>query len=432
VANDLPVVAPVRAPETAGVALPYARLVRNRPLCALVLAQMVSSLGDRLHEVVLAVLVLGLSGQPAMAVLVFLVGTAPRFLLGPVAGVVADRYERRRLMICADLARASLVLLVPLAAVASPVATLPLTFLLTSVGLVFRPARLGMLQRIVEPGEVVEANAASMAADVVADLAGYPIAALVTVLLAPVLWVAFVADSASFLVSAVLLLGLPTSQPPWQPVSVSRDLRDGVGFLRRDPVLFENTLLLCGAQTAVAATISLAVVYCEQTLRDGILPYPANYSAVLLAETLGALAGAVLVGAVGTRIGTGWVLLAGCALQGIAVAALAFVASTPIAIVAMAVSGAANLLWIVPIQSMFVQRSPDDLVGRVTAASTALTAVAATVAMAAFSVLASWLPAAEVLGMAGAVTLGMTALGVARSAIRRPDRVPLRTRPTAA
>jgi MFS family permease len=414
------------------VGLPYARLVRNRSLSALLLAQAVSSLGDRLHEVALAILVLGLSGQPALAVLVFLAGTAPRFLLGPVAGVFADRYERRHLMIRADLARASLVLLVPIVALVSPVATLPLTFLLTSVGLVFRPARLGMLQRIVEPEDMMEANAAAMAADVVADLAGYPLAAVITVLLAPVLWVAFVADSVSFLVSAALILRLPASQPPWQPASVLQDLRDGVRFLRRDPVLFENTLLLCGAQTAVAATISLAVVYCEQSLRDGILPYPANYSAVLLAETLGALAGAVLVGAVGARIGTGWVLLAGCAMQGIAVTSLAFVASTPIAIVAMTLSGAANLLWIVPLQSMFVQRSPDDLVGRVTAASTALTAVAATVAMAAFSVLASWMPAAEVLGLAGAVTLGVTALGVARSAIRRPDRVPLLVRPSVA
>ncbi len=80
------------------------------------MGQLISLLGDRIHQVALAGLVLGMTDSALATALVFLVATLPNLLLGPIAGTFVDRWDQQETMIVSDLLRAAAVLLIPVAA----------------------------------------------------------------------------------------------------------------------------------------------------------------------------------------------------------------------------------------------------------------------------------------------------------------------------
>ncbi|MDP8909302.1 MAG: MFS transporter, partial [Chloroflexota bacterium] len=87
----------------------YYRVVRSPSYSPLWLAQLLSSFGDTLHYVAVVVLVYQLSGQGMAVAALVAAEVVPVLLLGPLAGVVIDRYSRKAVLIGADLLRAALV-----------------------------------------------------------------------------------------------------------------------------------------------------------------------------------------------------------------------------------------------------------------------------------------------------------------------------------
>ena len=89
----------------------YLELLRtNRDYRRLWIGDMASLLGDWLNTIALYTLIRELTGSPVALGLVFIVKTLPFALASPLAGLLADRFDRKRLMIGADLARAAVVL----------------------------------------------------------------------------------------------------------------------------------------------------------------------------------------------------------------------------------------------------------------------------------------------------------------------------------
>lgn len=88
----------------------YAEVARSPSYFPLWLSQLVSGFGDTLHYITLVVLVYQLTGQGAAVAVLVAAEVLPVLLLGPVAGVVIDRFSRKSVLIAADLARALLVL----------------------------------------------------------------------------------------------------------------------------------------------------------------------------------------------------------------------------------------------------------------------------------------------------------------------------------
>src|SRR3970040_1677933 len=95
-------------------------LRRNRAFARLFGAQLVSFAGDWFATVALLGLALELTGSPSIAAGVLVVQTGAFALASPVAGVIADRYDRRRLMVVADIARVPVALAFLLAPRAAP------------------------------------------------------------------------------------------------------------------------------------------------------------------------------------------------------------------------------------------------------------------------------------------------------------------------
>src|SRR5262249_41001183 len=90
---------------------PYVRLALDSSFSALWTGQLISALGDRIHQVALAYLVFEGTRSPIAVGAVFLVATLPNLVFGPIAGALVDRWDHREVMIVSDLLRAGLVLL---------------------------------------------------------------------------------------------------------------------------------------------------------------------------------------------------------------------------------------------------------------------------------------------------------------------------------
>src|SRR6187551_95436 len=90
---------------------PYVAVLRtNRNFRLLYIGQAISQLGDWFNSVAVFALLLDLTGSATAVAWMMIVQFLPMAIVGPVAGVVVDRVDRRRLMIAADLFRGTLVL----------------------------------------------------------------------------------------------------------------------------------------------------------------------------------------------------------------------------------------------------------------------------------------------------------------------------------
>ena len=108
---------------------PYVRLALNGSFTSLWTGQMISLFGDRIHQIALASLVLGLTHSVFAAALVFVAATLPNLFLSPIAGAYVDRWDQKDVMVVSDLLRAAVVLIIPIAAITNVWLVYPLIFL---------------------------------------------------------------------------------------------------------------------------------------------------------------------------------------------------------------------------------------------------------------------------------------------------------------
>jgi MFS family permease len=404
---------------------PYVRLALNSSFAALWTGQIVSLFGDRLHQIALAVMVLVTTGSSLAAGVVFMVATVPNVIFGPFAGTLVDRWEHKEVMIVSDLLRAAVVLVIPIAISVHVALVYPLVFVVTTISIFFRPARVAILPRIVEDeDDLMTANSALWVADTSADVIGYPLAAIFVAALGTALPLAFWIDAATYVGSAVLLSAVivaPRVKPAAKEIGRSfvRELRDGWRFLRNETALFANTLQATAGQITIGVTIALSVVYAERVL-DGSLGF--DFSAIYgFLETglgVGNLIGGFVIGLIGARFAKGRMIIVGYVLDGLFVFLLAFATELPAALGLMFGIGVANMIFVIPSQTLFQQRTPNDLLGRVVSFRFALVGAAMTLAMGAGGLFAEIVPVQAVLGAAGLLTVGAGLAGLLVPALR--------------
>ncbi len=408
---------------------PYVRLALDARFAAYWLAQTISLFGDRLHLVALGVLVLGVTNSPLATGLVYLAATLPNILLGPIAGTFVDRWEHKRVMVASDLIRAVLVLALPFVAQMNFLYVYPLVFMITVVSLFFRPAKVALLPRIVAEDDVMAANSATWTADTMADIVGYPIAGLFVGFLgttAGALGLAFFADSATYVLSALLLAGISVAPlVREQAAATGNAVRSFLGevaagwhFLRGQAALMQNTLISVIAQLTVGVTLALTVVYARSLPEGQVIGYPQNFAAIDTAIGIGNLIGGLAVGVIGARFKKGWLVVAGFIVMGLGTIAFGLTNNVIIALAAMVVVGIANLVYIIPTQTMFMEKTPIELLGRVIAFRSTFVFGSMTLAMGVAGIIAESVPVGLVIAGFGVLTLLGGVIGAFLPAVR--------------
>jgi MFS family permease len=241
--------------------IPYLRVIRSPRYFPLWLGQIVSNLGDTVNYVALVVLVFGLShsGLAVSALVVSEIG--PTLLIGPIAGVVIDRFDRRRVLIVVDNARAALVLAL---AVTHVIWAVYLLAALLAVGsTLFNPALQATIPVLLGEDERLAANAVAWSSGRLVQIIGASVAGGV------IAWAgttpAFLLNAASFAFSAAMLARLPrlTRDVPGRPSGTRawlREAREGLAFARSDPFVARLIPVQALASLATGATSALLVV----------------------------------------------------------------------------------------------------------------------------------------------------------------------------
>lgn len=405
---------------------PYLRLLRNRDFSLLWVGQAVSLFGDRLHQVAVGFVVYAQTGSALSVGLTFAAASAPNFLLGPIAGAFVDRWDRKRAMVVSDLVRAGLVLLVPIAIGLHVVLVYVIAFAIATVTLVFRPAKTAALPLVVDERDLVTANSASSISETGADLIGYPLAGLLVASMSGLIGAVFFIDSATYVISAALIaaMSLPateTVRAAVRPGVIWAEMMEGWRFLRGHAELFSNTLVSVVTQVAVGTQIAVSLVYAESALSHRLISYPTNYAVLEASIAVGSLLGGFWIGALASRFRKGHLAVTGFLAFGLLTTVVGFVDQPLIAFAVFAGLGVANMVFVIANMTLFQQRTPQNLMGRVVSIRHALVFGVMTAAMAASGALAAVIGPQAVFLAAGVVSTLAAVGGLLAPAMRNAE-----------
>jgi MFS family permease len=286
---------PITAPSDRRPALPG-----GRPFHLLLLSLAISSCGDWLYNVALLALVYERTGSATWVALTTAARVLPIVVLGPLGGVAVDRFDRRRLIIASDLARALLMLaLAAVAAAALPIVLAPLLAgLATGAATVQPPCVAACTARLVPDADLQRASALRATIGQGAVVAGPALGALVLALSSPS--VAIVLNALTFLASAAAIFSIapgpafrPSARPDAEVASVLGDIRAGARALRGAPVAVKLVAadVLC---SAVYGLLTVTLVLVSRRIGAGT----GGYGVLLGAYGLGGVVGATVAGRV--------------------------------------------------------------------------------------------------------------------------------------
>ena len=212
----------------------YWQLLKQNPrFRTLWIAQLISTAGDWFNSVAVLGLVLQLTRSGLGASLVLLAGTVPMFFLIPVAGPVADRFDRRKLMILANLFSAGVALLFILVKTEDMVWLLYVASILLVVSAsFFNPASSASIPNIVTRGELFSANALGGASWGIMLMVGAALGGIVSTLFGRD--VAFIINALSFLLAAglIVLIEVPSPRTTSKGMNPVKDFVEGMRYLR--------------------------------------------------------------------------------------------------------------------------------------------------------------------------------------------------------
>ncbi|HET7093304.1 MAG TPA: MFS transporter, partial [Thermomicrobiales bacterium] len=275
-------------------------------------AQSVSLFGSEITALALPLLAaIGLRASAWQMGLLAAAGSLPFLLCSLPAGVWVDRRRRRPLLIAADLARAALLLSIPLAAwlgVLSLAQLAVVAFAAGVFGVLFDVAHYAYVPALVGRDRVVAANSKLQISYSAAEAGGPGVAGLlVQAVSAPA---AIAADAVSFLVSAFLLRRIAAVEPAVERPASSgtrQEIADGLRALLGHPLLRPIVLGSIADGVAVKAIAALFVLYATRDLGIG----PVALGAIFMAGGAGAIPGALLAEPAGRRFGVGPTIVGG-------------------------------------------------------------------------------------------------------------------------
>ncbi|MGZ6317520.1 MAG: MFS transporter [Anaerolineales bacterium] len=339
---------------------------RNRSFTLLWVGQLISGMGSALTTLAASILVFRLTGS-AFSVGLMLIATAgPTILIGLMAGVFVDRYDRKRILLASDLLRGLLIFLIPIL-IPLDIAWLYVIVALTSaVTQFFDSAHASILPEVASEGELSAANSLMAISSVGSTTVGFAAAGIIAS--GPNINWAFYLDAASFLASAALILVtvLPV-MPKVEDTSlraVGRNLQAGLRTVRDVPVLRSlftvvvPIFLIFGFQNALFLPFAL------KALRGTEFQFGLQQAA----EAVGIAIGSLLMIRLADRIREGQWLVISYMFMALASVAYSLSTTMSFAIFLVGVSGFVNAPSFIGRQLLIQRSTPREMRGRVNSA----------------------------------------------------------------
>ena len=408
----------------------YRDLLGNRPLIRLLLGEFVSGIGDWLYIVAIFVVIYRESGDASLVGAFGAVRLLPYVFLSVPAGIVADRFDRRLVLLTSDLYRGSLmVVMAILVATDGPTLLIAILAILAASGSAFFYPAMGAYLPALARDEQQLGPANSLWANIqnFSFIVGPAIAGIVLAL-GSVL-IAFILNALSFLFIAVILWSLPPSRaghavatetpaatdadavaagapdeppapaPAPAPASTRLNLRPLAGLT----VVQLMAGFLGGGLQVITVILAIDVLHAGEAA-NGYLN---------AAVGIGGLIGGITAGALVLRRHLGAPLLAGAVVTGVGTIALGAATTLPLALGAIAVLAAGALIMDIVGTTVFQRLVPDELRGRGVGVLMAITTTTGAAGAFLLPVFLKTFGTFESLAAAGVATIGFTVLGLA-------------------
>jgi MFS family permease len=372
-----------------------------------VTARSASLLGD---EVAIVALVLRLHDEgasPALVAALIGSGMLPMVLLAPLVGVVVDRYDSRALLLSTSLAQAAIC--AALAFVHGHAALLGLAALLGAGQALNSTTWVALVPRIVGDERLAAATGLMQASFTIVGIGAPALGGLLSGLYGA--RVPLLLDAATFLGVAIAALLVRTRRSGVAASAETVRAREGIAFLRRDPILAPLVAALA-AFVVFAMMVNVVEVF---LVRDTLAAGATWYGALGATWAAGIVVGAIMAGRLASEHAP---VVGACTAAGVmSLVFLAFAASPSVlALVPVSlVGGAANGVLNVAASAVVMTRTPDPIRGRVAAALGAIVSAGSVASLVAGGALAAVLSPRQVFALSGALALVAVAALVPRA-----------------
>jgi len=349
----------------ANVAVP-ARL--GRDFRWLLSSSIVNNTGDGVVLAAGPLLVASLTGDPFVVSLALLFHYLPALIFGVIGGAAADRFDRRRLVIVANVGRA-LVLTVLVATIVTGTVSIPLIlasiFLLGTAETFADAAASTLLPSMVAHEDLGIGNARMQGAFISANqLIGPPIGAfLFTIGMA----LPFAANAVAFLFGAVLIsrisssIGVVRRAESGARRSIWSELKEGVRWLAGHPPMRTLALTVFAFNVTYGAAWGVLVIYASERLGMTAV----GFGLLTTATAIGGVVGTLSYGALERRFSLGDIMRVGLLIETATHLALALITSPAVALVTMFVFGMHTFVWSTTSTVIRQRAVPNELLGRV-------------------------------------------------------------------
>ena len=336
---------------------------RNRNFSLMWSGQLVSTMGTALTSLAASIYVFRLTSSAWSVGLMLMATAAPSLLVGLFAGVFVDRYDRKKIMIAADLIRGVLVVLIPVLAPLSIAWLYVIVALTSAIGQFFDPAYESVLPEVASEEELAAANSLIAISSFGSTAIGFAASGLIASA-ANISW-AFYLDAVSFAFSATCIYLMRFLHTPAEEQTsasiVLRNLRAGVRELFSTPILRSLFLLQVPVFIASGLLNSLLLPFARRAL--GATEFEYGIQEAL--TSVGFVIASLLLAGIFDRMREGaWIGISylGMALAGIV---YSFMHSIPLAIVVITISGFFSAPGAIGRRLVVQRNAPREMRGRI-------------------------------------------------------------------
>lgn len=343
----------------------YFQVVRSRSYFPLWLSQLVSNFGDTLHYIALVVLVFEMTGRGTAVAVLVAAEIIPVLMLGPVAGVVIDRFDRKTVLIASDLFRAALAL--SLVWPQGQAHAYVIAAGLAAGNVFFNPTVQAVIPALTTEEQRLAANSVAWSTGRLVQIVAAAVAGGLIALIGTD--AAFVVNAASFLVSALLIARLVIPPHAGQVadgtkrglLSYFSDARAGLHYALRDRLISRLLVVQSLASLATGATSAMLIVLAERHLQLA----PSGFAWLIAAIGAGALIGPLIPNMLATDYRSAQWLFVPYVIRGVGDVLIAVFTPLPFALLVLFIYGLNTSTGMVVFNSTLQGVIPDAVRGRV-------------------------------------------------------------------
>ncbi len=366
----------------------------NRDYFLLWTGQMVSQLGDKFYAIALAWWVLEKTNSPAVMGFFMVVSVLPELLFGLIAGGFIDRWNRKIIIVAADIFRGLAVIAVSLLLTMGRLEVWHVFIAVAVISLAsafFNPSVMAVIPQLVERDQIPRANSLSQMISGLANVAGPVLGAALIGITG--YWPVFLMNGLSYLVAALLasFIALPPNSPAGNKASLLEDLKEGFKFISNSKLVF-MILIIIGIVHVFFGSLAVAMPFLAKSLAGNGIRNLAYFETAMGA---GMILGAVLIGQMKLKSVNSRPLLVAIITIGLCFTLLGFTKSNGIIIslpyipvilfIGMAVA-VASVYW----RSILQAQVPNNMAGRVFSVATIIADVSLPVSFGMFGIILNY------------------------------------------